>query len=103
MRPRINAALEQRINDFARNEGRDFQSAFDRLVKAGLQATGHPAVIMRPPLGDLSDDEMTMLKIPLSLKLRAELRAIAAEQGHSQRRMAAKIIEEGLKTFGATV
>ena len=100
MRPKISPAHEQRINTIALREGRNFQNAFERVIQAGLAATGHPVAVMTPPLGDLNDAEMSEMKIPLSAKLRARLREIAQEHGHSQRQMAARVVEAGLKTFG---
>ena len=85
MRPTISAVHEQRIHALALKEGRNFQNAFERVINAGLAATGHRAAVMTPPLGDLTDTEMTEMKIPLSAALRARLREIAQEHGHSQR------------------
>lgn len=101
MRPKISAAHEQRIHTIALREGRNFQNAFERVINAGLAATGHPAAVITASLGDLSDAEMTEMKIPLNATLRARLREIAQAYGHSQRQMAARVVEAGLKTFDA--
>jgi hypothetical protein len=101
MRPTISPAHEQHIHALALRQGRTFQNMFEQIIKAGLAATGHPATAMTAPFGDLSDNQMSEMKIPLNARLRAELRGIAADHGHSQRQMAARVVEAGLKTFGA--
>jgi hypothetical protein len=101
MRVRIPEHLEHRIRSLALREGRSDQSMLDRIVTAGLGVTGHPAAVMSPALGDLSDSELTEMKIPLDANMRANLRALAAEHGRSQRQLASRILAAGLKKLGA--
>jgi hypothetical protein len=97
---RLSDAVQRLVHGRALREGRSTQSMYEILVKKGLEASGLPAAAVSPPLGDLSDAEMTELRIPLGGPLRAQLRAIAAEHGRSQRQMAARVIGHGLKALG---
>jgi hypothetical protein len=101
MRVRVSPLLEQRIHTLALRQSRSDQAMLDKLIEAGLEATGMPAAVMAPAIGDLPDSEMSMIKVPLAPALRAGLRELADREGRSQRQMAAMVIDAGLKAIGA--
>jgi hypothetical protein len=101
MRVRISPQLEHHVHHLATRQGRSDQEMLDRLISAGLAATGTHAAVMSPPLGDLSDRELNEMKVPLDAELRASLRELAARHGRSQRRMATMVVAAGLVALGA--
>jgi hypothetical protein len=101
MRVRISPQLEHHVHHLATRQGRSDQEMLDRLISAGLQSTGMPAAAIVPPMGEMSDAEMSEMKIPLNAAYRAQLRALAAEHGRSQRRMATMVVAAGLRALGA--
>jgi hypothetical protein len=103
MRIRLSPVFERHVHAMALKQGRSFQNTVDRIVDAGLRSTGMPVAAVTPALGDLSEGELTKMKIPLSPELRAQLRETAARLGRSQRKMTAICIAAGLKALGADV
>ena len=101
MRIRVSPLIEGRVHALAIRQGRSDQNMLDKLIEAGLAATGMPATILSPALGDLNDAELTEFKVPLAPTLRASLRELAAKEGRSQRQMAAHVIATGLRALGA--
>jgi hypothetical protein len=101
MRARISPTLERHIYALALRQGRSDANMLDRIIEAGLAATGFAPEVMTPPLGSLSDAEMSEVKVPLDAELRASLRALAAKHDRPQRQLAARVLREGLAALGA--
>ncbi len=96
MRTRVPQHLEHRIHALALRQGRSDQNMLDLIIASGLAATGQPAAVMAPAIGDMTDAELSEMKIPVDATTRATLRELAARHGRSQRKLASHVLSVGL-------
>lgn len=95
MRPRIAPHVEHAIHVLALRKGISDQEMFGTVVDLGLAATRQPAAIMTPPMADWPE------AADLPQALRAVLRGIADQYGENHERMAAAVVNAGLRALGA--
>jgi hypothetical protein len=100
MRARVSPQLESQIHHLAVRQNRSDADMHNRLLEAGLRSSGMPAAAISPPLVDLLTEGEWSLKVPLPVKLREQLKALAAEHGRSHRRMVAQVIAAGMVAHG---